>query len=234
MGDVLNLYWHKSINFGDMLSPYLLAKFKGVSIGEINHVEATDERQKYVLTGSILSTPGLINAIVFGAGFINYDDTFTGSNVDIRGVRGRLTLGKLKTFKEVSKDIIIGDPSYTLPLFYNPEPAKKYKLGIIPHIADFEESYISKTLERSISVIDLRMKDWETITATVERVIFQICQCDRIISESLHGLIVAAAYDIPVSRLFINSGRVVGDGFKYDDYLAVSTKEQIFEAGKLL
>lgn len=217
-----------------MLSPYLLAKFKGVSIDEVNHVEATDERQKYVLTGSILSTPGLINATVFGAGFINHDDTFSGSNVEIKGVRGSLTLEKLKPKMVTWGDIIIGDPSYCLPFFYNPAPLKKYKLGIIPHIADFEESYISKALERSISVIDLRMKDWETITGTIERVIFQICQCDRIISESLHGLIVAAAYDIPASRLFINSGRVVGDGFKYDDYLPVSTKEEIFEAGKLI
>lgn len=228
---MINLYWHKSINFGDMLSPYLLAKFKGVSIEDINYVEANDERDKYVLTGSILSTPGLINATVFGAGFINHDDTFTGNNVDFKGVRGSLTFEKLKPF---TGDIIIGDPSYSLPFFYDPKPAKKYKLGIIPHISDFEECYISKTLERSISVIDLRMKDWETITDTVERVIYQICQCDRIISESLHGLIVAGAYDIPATRLFINSGKIVGDGFKYNDYFPVSTKEEIFEAGKLI
>lgn len=234
MGEVLNLYWHKSINFGDMLSPYLLSKFKGVNIEDINFVEANDEQHKYVLTGSILSTPGLINATVFGAGFINYDDVYFGKNVEIKGVRGSLTLEKLKPIMVTWDDIIIGDPSYCLPFFYNPSPEKKYKMGIIPHIADIEESYISKTLERSISVIDLRMKDWETITGTVERVIFQICQCDRIVSESLHGLIVSEAYEIPVSRLFINSGKIVGDGFKYDDYSPVSTKEEIFEAGKLL
>lgn len=151
MGAVLNLYWHRSINFGDMLSPYLLKKFKGV---EINYVEPNDPAHKYVLTGSILSAR-LVNATVFGAGFISNDDTFIGENVKIKGVRGGYTLEKLKTFTEVPEGAIVGDPSYCLPFFYNPKPAKKYKLGIMPHISDMEDCFISKALEKSICLIAL-------------------------------------------------------------------------------
>lgn len=233
MGELL--YWHKSINFGDMLSPYLLARFKGVSIEEINYVEANDEREKYVLTGSILSAP-ITNATIFGAGFIDYSDTFTGTNIRVKGVRGFHTLNKLKEFMEVPDDVLIGDPSYCLPLFYAPKPEKKYYLGIIPHIMDYE--YVSSCHKgEGISVIDLRMQDYETIEQTVERVIFQICQCKAVVSGSLHGLIVAAAYDVPIiSRLPVISGRVLGDGFKFDDYESAGKPdvEKIMEAGLLL
>lgn len=235
MGGLLNLYWHKSINFGDMLSPYLLAKFKGVSIEDINYVEADDPQPKYVLTGSILSTPGLTNATILGAGFINYSDTFTGSNITVKGVRGYHTLEKLKTFIKVPDDVVIGDPSYCLPLFYTPEPEKKYYLGIIPHIMDYE--FVSSCHKgEGISVIDLRMQDYETITQTVERVIFQICQCKAVVSGSLHGLIVAAAYDVPIISRLPVSANVIGDGFKFDDYESAGKPdvEKIMEAGCLL
>lgn len=196
-----NLYWHRSINFGDMISPYLLTKLKGDAV----YVEPDSEEQKYVLTGSLLSAP-IKNATVFGAGFVSEDEAFIATNVTVKGVRGIHSLRKLEQYMDTSS-IILGDPALLLPYYYNPKPEKKYKVGIAPHIMDYEPGE---------GIIDLRMGD-ETITEAVERIIYQINECEFILSSSLHGLIVAKAYGIPARDFY--SPSVIGDGFKFRDFL---------------
>jgi pyruvyltransferase len=51
----------------------------------------------------------------------------------------------------------------------------------------------------------------------IEEVIDLVLQSERIVSSSLHGLIVADAYGIP-SRWIKISDRILGDGTKYMDY----------------
>ena len=54
-------------------------------------------------------------------------------------------------------------------------------------------------------------------TGQVQNVIQSICLCKKIISSSLHGIIVAESYGIPATWLEI-SGMVEGYGFKFYDY----------------
>lgn len=176
-----------------MIAPYLLTKLKG----EVNYVEANDPEHKYILTGSLLSVP-MQNATVFGAGFINETDVLTGS-ANIIAVRGKLTQQKVGG--------MVGEPSMCLPYFYNPEVKKKYHVGYTPHIMDYNGEGI-----------DLRMGEGETISDTVERVIYQIKECHHIVSSSLHGLMVAKAYGIPCTHVY--SPSLVGDGFKFRDFFA--------------
>lgn len=186
-----------------MISPYLLTKLKGEAV----YSEPDSPEHKYVLTGSILSVP-IKNATIFGAGFVSEDNTFIGENVTIKAVRGVKTLDKLLEYVDVS-NVLLGDPGLLLPYYYDPKPEKKYKVGVTPHIMDYEKT-------TGEFVIDLRMGD-ETISETVERVIYQINQCESILSSSLHGLVVAKAYGIPAEHF--HSDSLVGDGFKFRDFL---------------
>ena len=60
-----------------------------------------------------------------------------------------------------------------------------------------------------INVIDLRKDPLDIIN--------DIQSCEKILSSSLHGIIVAMAYGIPVLRIKI-SDEIYGDGIKYDDF----------------
>jgi len=138
-------------------------------------------------------------------------DTIT-EQPSIRAVRGPL-----------SRDLVVshgfdcpkvyGDPALVLPEIYQPEMKKKYKVGIIPHYTDLFQIHLHKRLyfPKDVKLIN--------ILDEVETVIDNVNRCEKIISTSLHGLILANAYGIP-SRWIECSDGVLGDGFKFCDYLA--------------
>ncbi|MEZ3832638.1 hypothetical protein QQX37_26400, partial [Klebsiella pneumoniae] len=64
-------------------------------------------------------------------------------------------------------------------------------------------------INKNIKVIDLKTKD-------IEFVVDEIISCEYILSTSLHGVIVAQAYDIPT--LWIKHNDINTDGIKFYDY----------------
>jgi len=118
---------------------------------------------------------------------------------------------------------VYGDPALLLPIYYQPKVDKKYTLGIIPHITDLE---IVKKLfgqRKDVSIIDFNTNDIEKTTS-------EILSCDHILSSSLHGVIVAHAYQIPAVQVKF-SDHIYGDGVKYHDYLlsvSLNTYQPVF------
>ena len=97
-----------------------------------------------------------------------------------------------------------------LPFLYRPKPGRLYKLGIIPHFIDKDHPWLGKELPEDIRIIDIQNRDIFAFIDDVNR-------CERIVSSSLHGLIVADAYSIP-SRWVKFSDKIGGGNFKYIDY----------------
>ncbi len=62
---------------------------------------------------------------------------------------------------------------------------------------------------KNVHVIDLKTSD-------IEFVLNQMLACEKIISTSLHGVIVGHAYDIPT--IWIKHNDIDTDGFKFNDY----------------
>jgi pyruvyltransferase len=223
------IYWNEA-NFGDLLSPILIQELSGRPILYKNSTLSIKARitiiAKGILTlrfkriktiifplqktllgiGSIITWGNRYSA-VWGAGFMNRDETYRSSN-NIYLVRGKLTDMRLKElgYKGCSN---YGDPALLLPLLYNNTTPKKNRLGIIPHwreVDDFNRLYGDKYY-----IINLRTRD-------VKKVIQEIQSCQYILSTSLHGIIVAHAYHIPA--LWIEKGNIGTDGFKFHDYFS--------------
>ena len=105
---------------------------------------------------------------------------------------------------------IYGDPALLLPTYYHPEIEKHYKIGVIPHYNDFKKIEGFYKSDASILLINLMTND-------VEKTTDEFLKCEKIVSSSLHGIIVAHAYGIPaVWQKFSND--VFGDDIKYQDY----------------
>lgn len=128
------------------------------------------------------------------------------SNLDVRAVRGPLTREFL-----LSKNIVVpevyGDPGILAPLIY-PEsilcpngPSEEYL--VIPHLNDDMNKY-TKYQDKLISPKQMP-----------SAFIRQLLRAQKIISSSLHGIILAEAYGREAVFLESGSGETL---FKYEDY----------------
>jgi pyruvyltransferase len=196
--------WCISNNVGDALSYWLVNKITGYNP---IYVKNDEYCEKYMLVGSILNWADS-NTIVWGAGLAEKESNIN-KEVDIRAVRGPLSRDVALNCGASCPEVY-GDPALLLPKFYDCPVEKKYKLGIIPHYVDqfivFNSELINRPEVHMINVFD-----------SVEKFIDEVRSCNFIMSSSLHGLIIAQAYEIPVLH-FEASNQLGGDGMKFHDY----------------
>lgn len=113
---------------------------------------------------------------------------------------------------------IYGDPALLLPIYYRPRTRKKYKLGIIPHYTEL--SLLPEHLLNSEDVYVIRIQGYQHWLGFVE----ELNACEYIVSSSLHGLILAEAYDIPNCWMELECAQQ-RSRFKYDDFYASIGKQ---------
>jgi len=210
-------WWNEKIiqgkskeNYGDVLGRYLVEKISGKKV-----IFAWPKKFSfldffspiYVTIGSILTNVNS-KCIVWGSGIISRD--FPVKSAKFLAVRGPQTRKFLiESGYEVSE--VYGDPAILLPDFFHPKVEKKYRYGIVPHYNDFALAHTMFSNIPNIKIIDMMTND-------VEQKTIEFLECDRIISSSLHGIIIAHAYQIPaVWQKF--SDKVFGDDIKYRDYM---------------
>lgn len=212
------VYWYSRVhfeneqfeNFGDIITPYLVKKLTNIApILFRPSYELSMFCKYFIMTGSII-VDARKNSIVWGSGLINTSQKIRGGR--FLAVRGPRTAKRLKELG-FSEPSVYGDPALLLPLLYRPKSTlKTYKIGIIPHYVDYEEikKMVDSFLYSDIKVINL-------LNNNVEDVVDEIVNCERIISTSLHGVIVANAYDIP-TMWWKFSNKLIGDDVKFYDY----------------
>lgn len=209
--DSIKFYWFSVLppNFGDWVTPYLVNKICRREVKRSIDPQETDENV-IISTGSIMRLCGS-NTIVWGSGIRDRNQDIKPGKL-IRSVRGPLTRARLL---EVGGECppIYGDPALLLSKFYQPkEINKKHLVGIIPHISQYEKVHALYKNEKNVTVIDLRTKN-------IEGVVDKIVECSKIVSSSLHGIIVANSYDIPVRWIQFDNN-IFGDNTKYYDHFA--------------
>jgi pyruvyltransferase len=205
--------WCISNNFGDALTPWLIEKMTGKAP---IYVEPSDYHAKYMVTGSILNWADK-NTIVWGAGLANSADVVN-IECEILATRGILSRNRAILCGNRNVSEVSGDPVMLLPRLYTPKTEKKYEIGIVPHYID--QAIVHTTLLNCNEQIK-----FINVFDPIDRVIEDINSCKRVLSSSLHGLIVADAYGIPTKWVEC-SNKVKGDGFKFKDHFSVTnTKE---------
>lgn len=207
-------------NFGDALNPWLFEKITGKKPENANHLINLTRKPVYSCIGSILDDNNLRNLKVWGSGFKSEKGTMRQNPNEVFAVRGPLTRNKLIEFG-VDCPEVYGDPALLLPKYYNPTIMKKYEVGVIAHYVDKEKenfTNFSNSLPEGVLIID--------IESNIEDVVNNILKCKKIISSSLHGIIVADAYSIPSLHVKF-SDEVVGGDFKFRDYMLSVQREYV-------
>ena len=210
-------YWGGSPNFGDLITPYFLNRFCDEKEFTI---DPTGKNTNIISCGSImrLCKP---TSLVYGSGIRDIDQNI--NKGEIISVRGPLTRQRLLDIGCYCPPVY-GDPGLLLPEYYRPIITKKYTLGIIPHVIHYDvikQMYENEDRFGHILIINLNTTD-------VESVINDIVSCEKIVSSSLHGLIVSDAYNIPNQWVKFND-EINGDDTKFYDYFqSVERKDNQF------
>jgi pyruvyltransferase len=158
------------------------------------------------------------STIIWGSGLISSSIEFKSEMINVRAVRGKLTRQRLIE-RGVACPEIYGDPALLIPKLYPKLDRHKkiFKLGVIPHYVDKEHEWIGRIKkDENVLLIDIQ-------NANIFAFIDEVLSCDVIVSSSLHGLIVADAYQIPNVWIRL-SDDVIGGDFKFLDYYSVSDR----------
>lgn len=196
----MKAFWHRTRNVGDTLTPVLL-KWLGV---EFTNAEREDTG-KLIGVGSILHS-ARANDIVWGSGFIKQCRAPAPEGLKVLAVRGPLSEKILGVNCGV-----YGDPGLLLPLLYHPRVGRRFSVGVIPHYAEAKHRVFRQLARRNGKVINVR-QGWRSFVR-------ELLACERVISSSLHGIVIAEAYGIPATWLQVTDA-VIGNGFKFRDYYA--------------
>ncbi|UOB17073.1 polysaccharide pyruvyl transferase family protein [Abyssalbus ytuae] len=239
----INMFWYKvpfgKKNFGDELGPYIVKKLSGQRIAYIpllhntlskksllaypaalyarkmNGTDIVDNLKFLFSNKGVLITVGSIigwysspKCIIWGAGIMASDQNI--NKATFCAVRGKFTQKRLRELG-LNPPAAIGDPALLMPLLYNPEIKAQFKLGIIPHHFHYEEV---KKREDSKDILIINLLE------EVEKVIDDMLSCEIVISSSLHGIIIAHAYNKPCIWVNLSAHSIGGDDIKFADYFS--------------
>jgi len=197
-------YWTKKPNFGDLLTPLLLKRFTGLP-----STLSTPQDAELVMVGSILHhLSSDYKGVIAGCGALQ-PLHYWFPKANILAVRGPLTLHSIKSKKGY---IVLGDPGLLADELVPPQD-RIYELGVVPHWSDTQLAKDERFTKYDPKIID--------VTQDPLKVITEIAQCKKIVSSSLHGIILADAFYIP-RRIELApdmiSNPFEGGTFKWEDY----------------
>lgn len=205
-------------NWGDDINYYFLREILTRPIVLFNRTSLAIRLKlcNYLVIGSTIDMLCRPNTEVWGAGIIDGSKPLRVKPRKVYAVRGPLTREKLLE-EGVECPEIYGDPALLTPLYYQPNKQKRYKYGIISHVSNqatvanlcLNEKCVSECTD--VKIINLgQYTHWHDI-------IDQVCECELILSSSLHGLIIAEAYHVP--NVWIEFGKpLIGGHFKFHDF----------------
>lgn len=200
-------------NLGDALSPVIVSALSGLPIVH-RHFDSTSER--FACVGTIGQEFKGGTAHFWGTGVDACKNPIDrqlkqyhcppDTAFCIHALRGPISR---QTFRRegIEAPEIYGDPVWFLPSLIEPAATQSCELGVVVHLTELSEQTATASTHETI----LRYKIPSELTANIriintlieptfeaiEHKVKEITACKRIISTSLHGLVIAEAYNIP-------------------------------------
>ena len=232
------IYWNAGSpgNFGDDLSRYIVEtlinkkKYNLVfNQHKIKDPQGTTFGDKYI---NIIGVGSYIhraynNTLIYGSGMLeDLPANKPELNMDIYAVRGPKTRDNLRRRGyDVPDPCPMGDPALLVKKLYQPKfiASLKDKICLVPHMVHHEE-YTTKMRNLNYKINNYSFH----IVKAVDHynyIIDQIYSCKGTISSSLHGLIIADAFDKPNLWLDEIKIRASQNEFKFYDYFLSQGRE---------
>ncbi|WP_223543420.1 polysaccharide pyruvyl transferase family protein [Pseudomonas sp. GL-B-12] len=205
----LGLNFLRKENAGDLLGPHLVHRILERSRLDAKKIQTNN---RLISIGSVLHFARNGDTI-WGTGVNGKVDPnlhkFT--NLNIKALRGPLTAHFLNS-KNIKTPDVYGDPGILTSRFWPKSDNTSGETIYIPHMREVVDTNISSRFK----VISPLMK--------LELFINEIQKASKVISTSLHGIIIAESYGIPAVLVENNSGETL---FKYNDYFLGTGRDNV-------
>lgn len=209
------------VNVGDALSPFLLAMASGRRVAPTDFVS---DQPRIAAIGTIAQNFRGGRVDVWGAGCSPWSDPLSPTKrrpyapppdtvVRLHATRGPVS-ARLLSGGGRTPDAPFGDPAALLPRFHDAPVAKRWELGVVLHLSELADRGFDAVPKPALSryaapedgsVRLMTMVAPPTI-AGVRGKIDEIRACRRVVSTSLHGFVIAAAYGVPCLYLGCDRG----------------------------
>lgn len=197
-------WWRQRPNFGDLLTPILCEHFLGVKVEWSAPTDA-----ELVAIGSALDVfPQDWTGTIAGTGKL-HERSVVPPGATILGLRGRLTAAG------IPGDFCLGDPGLLADELVDVGRSKVFDLTVIPHWTDHGGVLAQQFAYLNPHVINPGDDPLRIVT--------EIGQSKKIVSSSLHGIIIADAFGVPrrAEQFPMINSRHEGGTFKFEDYSTV-------------
>ncbi len=216
-GRAVPVWWYDGTrNFGDEIGPWLVS---AIARRPVVRAETAD-RPVLSTVGSILTMGPRGGSIVWGSGCLRPVDHEVRAKLrrrmpfDVRAVRGALTHRALAEALGLDAPQVFGDPALLLPRFLSPPAPAHGRIAVCPHYSHTELFRAALTEETArFEIVD--------VADPMEQVVGQIAGASHCLSTSLHGVIVAQAYEVPWVWLRMADSPLSGGDFKFEDFFTV-------------
>jgi pyruvyltransferase len=222
--DESGIVCHK--NWGDDINYYFLKEICKRPVAMFDQFSLTFRLnlKNYLVIGSTIDMLCKKNTEVWGAGIIDGTIPLKTKPKKVYAVRGPLTRQALLQ-QGIECPEVYGDPAMLVAKYYKPHVTKKYKYGFISHVSNIDKVntlLIDGTpLKERKDILIIDFSNYNRWTDIPDR----ICSCENIISGSLHGLIMAEAYNIP--NVWIQFGKpLIGGYFKFHDFFLSISRDR--------
>lgn len=222
--DPIRLYWWANKkNFGDLIGPWLVEMMCGAPA--VNVRGSAGREVGLATVGSLIQSLDRSGLAIWGSGAIcSLKPAHVSALADkqpsaVHALRG------WRTHKEVTAKLgwkaprIFGDPALLLPRFYAPSKRSDIegRIAFVPHYT--HKQYFETLDDERIRFVDVQQDP--------DRVVDEIAAASAVVSSSLHGIVVAQAYEIPWVWLRIRDDILLGGDFKFEDFFTVLARESV-------
>lgn len=226
MKDFIELSYSDLYNAGDLMNVDIVEKLSGMKVkrtktyaaemtaigGALFGLQYSDSIKRRLAQLIFHIIYGKKPVYVWGSGFwhdYNKHRLFR-TNLKVLALRGAKSAEKLYKLTGVKHDVLLADAGLLVNLLFTPSATKEYKIGLIPHMSQIDES----GMKQFASMADVHLID---IRHTPAEVGLEISKCEVIASSSLHGLIFADALGVPNMHIMGEKNLREGN-FKFEDY----------------
>lgn len=195
-------------NWGDDVNAVLCKLISGKEV--LPYQYSWLNKPHFLCIGSIIQWYSAKDAIIWGSGLLQYTKGINPPK-KVLAVRGPLTRQCLLD-NGIECPEIYGDPALLFPEYYRPTIHKQYHVGIICHQSETE--FLKKKVGTDSRFLFIDVRHYGKWTDFIDKIL----SCTVVLSSSLHGVIVADAYDIPNQWCQFTDYVSENAGFKFKDY----------------